>query len=65
MDEEEIQMTDKDLVWVHPNFKRMLKKKAADEGKSMIKMTEEMSNRITPHKVEERRKKSAFQRFKL
>ena len=65
MDEEEIQMSDKELMWVHPNFKKMMKKKAADNSTSIINISKEMSNRVELPQKQERRGKSAFQRFKL
>ena len=55
-------MSEKELVWVHPNFKKMLKKKAADQGTSIINMTENMSKKID---LPIERRRNGFQRFKL
>jgi len=37
-------------VWVHPDFKRTLKVKAADENKSIISLTKEMAGFLPERK---------------
>lgn len=40
------------VLWVSVDFKKMIKKKAVDENKSVIQLTKDITNRIVENKDE-------------